>query len=125
VPGGVEALVGFTTSPLGTVLTVGVGGVLTEVIGDVALRVLPVGRGDVEAMVDETRLGRLLGGLRGAPPADREAFVDCVVRLADLVRGWPAGFELDLNPVAVLPAGVRVLDAAYVAPGPRPRPPVR
>jgi acetate---CoA ligase (ADP-forming) len=118
VPPGIEALVGFTTTPLGTVLTVGVGGVLTEVVGDVALRVLPVTRGDVEAMVDETRLGRLLAGVRGAAAADRTAFVDCVVRLAGLVRDWPAGFELDLNPVTVLGDGVRVLDAAYVAPAP-------
>lgn len=116
VPQGVEALVGFTTSPLGTVLTVGVGGVLTEVVGDVSLRILPVTRDDVEAMVDETRLGRLLTGVRGAAAADRSAFVDCVTQLTDLVREWPAGFELDLNPVTVLGDGVRVLDAAYVAP---------
>jgi acetyltransferase len=60
----------------------------------------------------------MLAGLRGSPPADREALVDTVLRLADLVGGWPEGFELDLNPLAVLPAGqgVRVLDAAYVAP---------
>lgn len=116
VPSGVEALVGFTTSALGTVLTVGVGGVLTEVVADVSLRVLPVTRDDVEDMVDETRLGMLLGGVRGATAADRRAFVDCVLRLSGMVRDWPDGFELDLNPVTVLADGVRVLDAAYVAP---------
>ena len=118
VPGGVEALVGLAPSPLGTVLTVGVGGVLTEVLHDVALRVLPVDRDDVEAMVDETRLGALLSGVRGAAASDRQALVDTVLRLCDLAAGWPPGFELDLNPVTVLAAGrgVRVLDAAYVAP---------
>jgi acyl-CoA synthetase (NDP forming) len=118
VPGGVEALVGLAPSPLGTVVTVGVGGLLTEVLHDVALRVLPVGREDVEAMVDETRLGTLLSGVRGAAPADRPALVDTVLRLCDLAGGWPPGFELDLNPVTVLEAGrgVRVLDAAYIAP---------
>lgn len=116
VPPGVEALVGFTTDPLGMVLTVGLGGVLTEVVGDVALRILPVNRADVEQMVDETRLARLLAGVRGAAPADRDAFVDCVLRLASLVREWPPGFEVDLNPVAVLSHGVRVLDAAYISP---------
>jgi acyl-CoA synthetase (NDP forming) len=118
VPGGVEALVGLAPSPLGTVLTVGVGGVLTEVLHDVALRVLPVDRDDVEAMIDETRLGALLSGVRGAAPADRQALVETVLSLSDLAAGWPPGFELDLNPVTVLAAGrgVRVLDAAYVAP---------
>jgi acetate---CoA ligase (ADP-forming) len=118
VSGGVEALVGVAPSPLGSVLTIGVGGVLTELLDDVALRLLPVSRIEVEEMVDETRLGRLLDGVRGAGPADRTAFVDVVLRLASMAAAWPTGFELDLNPIAVLPVGhgVRILDAAYVAP---------
>lgn len=115
---GVEALVGVSPSVLGPVITVGLGGVLTEVFHDVALRLLPVHHADVEAMVDETRLGALLAGVRGAPAADRAALVDLVLRVAAAVREWPVGFELDLNPVTVLPAGrgVRALDAAYAAP---------
>lgn len=118
VPGGVEALVGLAPSPLGMVLTVGVGGVLTEVLHDVALRVLPVGRDDVEAMVDETRLGALLAGVRGKAPADREALVEAVLRVCEVTHAWPRGFELDLNPVTALAVGngVRVLDVAYIAP---------
>lgn len=118
VPGGVEALVGLAPSPLGMVLTVGVGGVLTEVLHDVALRVLPVGRDDVEAMVDETRLGALLTGVRGKAPADREALVEAVLRVCEVTHAWPRDFELDLNPVTALAVGngVRVLDAAYIAP---------
>jgi len=120
VPGGVEALVGLASSSLGPVLTIGAGGILTELLDDVALRVLPVSRDDVERMVDETRLGRLLSGVRGAAAADRTALVDTALRLTELVDGWPVGFELDLNPVAVLPRGhgVRILDAAYIAPTP-------
>lgn len=122
VAGGVETLVGVAPSPFGAVLTVGVGGILTEVLHDVALRVLPVTRPDVESMIDETRLGQLLSGVRGAPPADREALVDVVCRVAGIVASWPTGFELDLNPVTVLGVGqgVRVLDAAYVTPEGRP-----
>ena len=118
VPPGVEALVGVTASPLGPVLTLGPGGILTELVDDVALRLLPVTAEDVEEMVDQTRLGKLLQGLRGAAPADRAALVETVVRLAAVVGSWPAGFSLDLNPVTVLPdcEGVRILDAAYIAP---------
>lgn len=118
VTGGVEALLGVAGSPLGPVLTLGPGGVLTELLDDVALRLLPVDRAEVESMIDETRLATLLAGVRGAPAADRSALVDTVLALADAVVGWPQGFELDLNPVAVLPEGrgARVLDAAYIAP---------
>ena len=80
---------GCLPSPLGPVLAVGVGGVLTEVLHDVALRVLPVEREDVEAMLDETRLGALLTGVRGAAPADRTALVDAVMRVCEPRRGWP------------------------------------
>lgn len=118
VTGGVEVLVGVTSTSLGHVLTVGPGGVLTEVLDDVALRLLPVDRDQVEGMLDETRLGVLLSGVRGAEPADRAALVDTILRVAGAVTGWPDGFELDLNPVAVLPhgSGTRILDAAYVLP---------
>ena len=118
VADGVEALVGCAPSPLGAVLTVGVGGVLTEVFNDVALRLLPVTAQEVEQMLDETRLGTLLEGVRGAPRCDRAAFVETICRLASIIGSWPSGFELDLNPVTVLAQGrgVRVLDAAYVAP---------
>lgn len=120
VPGGVEALVGTTDSPLGRVLSVGVGGVLTELVADVALRLLPVDRQDVAEMLDETRLGRLLAGVRGAPPADREALVDVVLAVAELAAGLPPGAELDLNPVTVLAQGqgVRILDAALAGADP-------
>jgi len=118
VDSGVEALVGIAASPLGSVLTVGPGGVLTELLDEVALRLLPVTVSDVEEMLNETRLATLLAGVRGSAPADRPALVDTILRVADLVSSWPAGFELDLNPVTVLPQGqgVRILDAAYIAP---------
>ena len=116
VPKGVEALVGITGSTLGRVLTVGVGGVLTEIISDVALALLPVSTDDVNAMIDQTRLAKLFAGARGAPAADREAFVRLVLRLTDATSDWPAMSELDLNPVTVLSDGAWILDAAYVAP---------
>jgi hypothetical protein len=124
ISGGIEALVGIAPTPLGAVLSVGVGGTLTEIIDDTALRLLPMWPPDdwvdqVDEMIDETRLGRLLAGARGAGPYDRPALVELVVTLSHAVMQWPPGFELDLNPVSVLPAGhgARVLDAAYV-PGP-------
>ncbi len=113
---GVEVLVGVAPSPLGPVLTVGPGGVFTDVFDDVALRLLPVTSDDVREMVTETRLEALLAGVRGRPPADVAALVDLVVRLGDAVADWPTGFEFDLNPVVVLERGARILDAAYVPP---------
>jgi hypothetical protein len=119
VPGGVEVLVGVTPSSLGRVLTVGVGGVLTEVIAEAAVRVLPVSADDVRAMIAETRLARLLAGVRGAPAADAEALVRAVLGIVDATREWPDGFELDLNPITVLTDGCWILDAAVARTTPR------
>jgi hypothetical protein len=113
VPNGVEVLVGITPSSLGRVLTVGVGGVLTEVFEDVAVRLLPVNEADVREMIGETRLGKLLGGVRGAPPADVEALVVAIIQVTEATSAWPDGFELDLNPITALPDGVWILDAMF------------
>jgi acyl-CoA synthetase (NDP forming) len=113
VPKGVETLVGITSSSLGKVLTIGVGGILTEVISDVSVRLLPVDSKIVNEMIDETRLAILFSGVRGAAASNRDAFVDTVLRITDAVIDWPSGCELDINPLTVLPDGAWVLDSAY------------
>ena len=86
---------------------------MTEIISDVSVRLLPVDSKVVNQMIDETRLGALLSGVRGAAPAARDTFVDTVLRITDAVIDWPSGSELDINPLTVLPDGVWVLDCAY------------
>jgi len=117
VDGGAELLVGVAPSSLGQVLTLASGGVLAEVIDDAVFRLLPVGETDAREMVTELRGAAVLHGVRGRPALDVEALVGLLVDVSALVEGWPAGYELDLNPVVVLQDGVRLLDAAYVAPG--------
>lgn len=111
IPGGVEVLVGITPSPMGRVLTVGVGGVLTELVADVAVTLLPVSERDIDALLDRTRVGRLLAGVRGAPAADRGALVRTIMQLIDATAGWPQDMEIELNPVTVLPRDCWILDA--------------
>ncbi len=117
IPAGVELLMGIAPSPLGPVLTLGAGGVLTEVLDDVSVRLLPVDEYDVRDMLSEIRVSRLLAGHRGTPPADLTALTALICRLQDVTAGWPYGFALDLNPVVALPERAVVLDAAYLPPG--------
>jgi len=113
IPKGVEALVGVTSSALGKVLTIGVGGVLTEIISDVSIRLLPVDESTVRQMITETRLALLFAGARGSAPADVGAFVAAVLRIAEVASTFPESSELDINPLTVLPQGVWVLDTVY------------
>lgn len=110
---GVELLVGAHSGDLGPVLTVGLGGIFTEVLGDTAHRLLPLRPGEGAEMLAQLRGAKLLGGVRGRPSVDVNAAVSLLHRVGELVQDWPAGFELDLNPVRVLREGAVVLDAAY------------
>lgn len=88
---------------LGPVATVGLGGVVVEVLGDVAHRVLPVERDDVRAMLDELRAAELLRGVRGRPAVDRDAVVDMLLALSAALRAAPELVELEMNPVFAYP----------------------
>jgi acyl-CoA synthetase (NDP forming) len=110
VSSGIEALVGVTSEALfGPLLVCGLGGILVEVVRDVAFRLIPVS--DVEAieMLTTLRANVLLDGYRGAPPGDREALMALLLRVSALAESIPELQEFDLNPVKVLPPGAGVI----------------
>ena len=118
VTDGLEVIAGVSSdADFGLVLACGSGGIYAEVEDDVSVRVLPVGREEIERMVDETRMSKLLGRARGKPPADRSALIEALSRLATLAdRFQDCIVEIDINPLVVLPEGrgVRALDALIV-----------
>jgi acyl-CoA synthetase (NDP forming) len=101
--GGVETLVGVTTDPtFGPLIACGLGGVLVELLRDVAFRLTPVSDLDAIEMVSSLRGARLLDGYRGSAPADRQALEALIGRVSALVDVVPELRDLDLNPVKVL-----------------------
>ncbi|MEU3712827.1 acetate--CoA ligase family protein [Streptomyces catenulae] len=104
---GVEMVVGVTRDSLfGPTVTVGLGGVLVEVLQDVAVGVPPFGEEQARAMLGELRGHALLEGVRGAPPADVDALVEVVLRVQRMALELDGGLaELDINPLVVLPRG--------------------
>lgn len=104
---GVEMVVGVTQDDLfGPTVTVGLGGVLVEVLHDAAVRVPPFGEDQARAMLGELRGHALLEGVRGAPPADVDALVEVVLRIQRMALELGDELsELDINPLMVLPRG--------------------
>ncbi|MFJ3926173.1 acetate--CoA ligase family protein [Streptomyces sp. NPDC090022] len=104
---GVEMVVGVTHDDLfGPTVTVGLGGVLVEVLRDAAVRVPPFGEDQARAMLTELRGHALLEGVRGAPPADVDALVEVVLRIQRMALELGDELaELDINPLMVLPRG--------------------
>ena len=106
IDSGIEALVGVTTDPtFGPLVVCGLGGVLVELLRDVAFRLTPVTDLDAAEMVARLRAAQLLDGYRGAPAGDRGALIGIILRVSALVELVPEIRELDLNPVKVLPPG--------------------
>ncbi|ELS54083.1 acetate--CoA ligase family protein [Streptomyces viridochromogenes] len=104
---GVEMVVGATHDPLfGPTVTVGLGGVLVEVLHDTAVRVPPFGEEQARDMFAELRGRALLDGVRGRPPADLDALVEVVLRVQRMALELEGELaELDINPLMVLPRG--------------------
>jgi acetate---CoA ligase (ADP-forming) len=112
VRGGAELLAGVVQDPVfGPLVAFGPGGVFAELIGEAQFRIAPLTLEDAEELVHTGKAGRLVSGFRGQPPADAEALVDLVLRLARLAEDIPEVVELDLNPVLGLPSGCVAVDA--------------
>ena len=121
VSGGVETIVGVSyDAQLGPALLFGTGGVMVEVYNDVALRLCPITRDDALEMIDEVKGARLLRGFRGAPACDIDALADALALVSQMAAQLEGSLaELDINPLAVLPAGqgVKAVDALVVRAG--------
>ena len=114
LPPGQEVTVGAVADPqFGPLVMFGSGGVEVEGLRDVAFALAPLSRDDAERLLTTTWAGRRLSGYRHLPPADRDAVLDVVLRLAQLAADFPEIAEIEINPLRVFPAarGAVAVDA--------------
>ncbi len=104
---GLEILIGLRHDPqFGPTITVGMGGVASEVLADATTELVPIDRETAHAMLARLRSAPLLGPFRGAAARDSEALVSALVALSQLaVDAGPLLSELDVNPIIVHEAG--------------------
>ena len=118
---GTELIVGLERDPMfGPAVVVGSGGILAEILDDVAIRLAPIGRAAALAMLDELRIAPILAGARGREPVDRTALADLIVAVARLGVDRPDIAEIDLNPVIAGAGGAVAVDALVVLTEPPP-----
>jgi acyl-CoA synthetase (NDP forming) len=114
IPDGVEVIVGSALDPaFGPLILFGLGGIHVELLKDVAVRVHPLRDVDADEMLAQLKGSPLLDGWRGAPPADKQALRDLLLRVSQLLGDLPEIVELDINPLKVLPPplGATAVDA--------------
>jgi acyl-CoA synthetase (NDP forming)/RimJ/RimL family protein N-acetyltransferase len=111
-PAGVPVTVSGMEDPLfGPVVSFGVSGPATELLGDRSYRIPPMHSGDASDMVREIRSAPLLFGYRGSAEVDVDAVEHLLLRVAQLKNDLPQVRSLDLNLVLVGPRGATVLNA--------------
>ena len=116
---GVELIVGFRRDPtFGPTVLVGSGGILAEILDDVAIRLVPLDRAAAREMLDELRSAPILAGARGRTAVDLDAVADLIVAVARFGEQHPDVLEIDLNPVIASPGGAVAVDALVVSAGP-------
>lgn len=109
---GPELLVGVTTDPaFGPLVTVGLGGGLTDLVADRSHRLVPLTPADVGEMLGEFRAGAALFSPDARHAIDGEAVRDAVLRVGQLAELLPEVAELDLNPLVAGARGCVAVDA--------------
>ncbi|WOI62067.1 bifunctional acetate--CoA ligase family protein/GNAT family N-acetyltransferase [Streptomyces fradiae] len=112
VPRGVDTVVRAALDPaVGAVLSFGLAGAPSELLGDTAHRLVPATDRDVAEQIRAIRTAPLLFGWRGSAPVDTAALEELLLRVSRLVDDHPEVVAVALEPVVVAPRGLAVLDA--------------
>jgi hypothetical protein len=113
-PAGYEVIVGGKRDgEFGPLVLAGLGGIFTEVLKDVVIRLAPVGEPEVPGMINELRGAALLQGVRGQPRADMREIARIVAAVSTLMVDHPEIVHLDINPLIVMEEG----EGAFIVDG--------
>ena len=112
---GIELIVGARRDPrFGPVAVVGVGGIYTELLGDVGVALAPLDRAEAVRLLESLQGAALLKGARGRAAVDIGAAADAAVALSQLAAARPDIAEIEVNPLLVTPEGALALDARII-----------
>lgn len=119
-PRGVDTVVRAVIDPAaGAVLSFGLAGAASQLLGDTAHRLIPVTDREAGSLVRSIRTAPLLFGWRGSTPVDTPALEELMLRVSRLVDDHPEVVAVTLEPVVVAAHGLSVLGASVrLAPPP-------
>jgi len=107
-----ELIAGVATDPqFGPTVLLGLGGVLTEAIADVTVRLVPITLVDAEEMIEDLRSQAILGELRGEPAVARSSVTEALLGLSAAAVATPSMVSADLNPLIVHEGRAIAVDA--------------
>ena len=116
IKSGTEVGLGIVRDPqFGPLVMVSAGGVFIELLADRKVALAPVNRREADELVGSLKLDTLIRGTRGRPGENREALLDCIVRLSWIALEFQELItEMDINPIIVNAQGATAVDALIV-----------
>ncbi len=109
---GYELILGCSRDPqFGPVVLFGTGGALVEVYRDTALGIPPLDRAGAKRLMERTKIGAALGGVRGRPGVDLSALETAIMRFSRMVLEQPLIEEVDINPLLASASGLVAIDS--------------
>lgn len=108
-------LIGLKKDPsFGHVLVAGLGGIYTEIIKDVSMRVCPINKNEALEMLKELKSYKILTGIRGKKKVNINKIMDILTRVSNLPKKYPKIKELDINPLVVNHKDATIVDARII-----------
>ncbi|ATY98632.1 GNAT family N-acetyltransferase [Streptomyces sp. KAI-26] len=121
-PRGVDTVVRASIdAAAGAILSFGLAGAPSELLGDTAHRLVPATDRDAAELIRSIKAAPVLFGWRGSAPVDTAALEELLLRLSRLVDDHPEVVSVALEPVVVAPQGITVLGASVRLAPPPPR----
>ena len=109
----VELLIGIVHDPAhGMLLTIGAGGILTEILSDTSSLLLPSSEDDVLECFNQLKISKIAKGYRGFSGVEVNQIVDAIMKIQEFVLdNRDRVFEIEINPLIVTSSEVIVADA--------------
>lgn len=115
VTGERELVVGLTRDlQFGPCVMFGLGGIFTEILHDVTFRVAPLKKRDAMEMMGEIKAAKILGAVRGMPPADLDRLAEILVKVGEIGLEESRIKEIDLNPVILSGKDPIIVDSLII-----------
>ena len=112
---GTEIIIGMSKdAQFGPVIMFGLGGIMVEILKDVAFRIVPLTQYDARNMIKEIKGYPVLEGYRGQDPADIQKLEDTLLKLSEFVQAHDEIKEIDLNPIFAYKEGLTAVDARII-----------
>jgi acetate---CoA ligase (ADP-forming) subunit beta len=115
IRGGRELVIGMIRDPqFGPCVMFGLGGILTEILGDVTFRPAPLSEADAGEMLREIKGKKILGAIRGMPAVDHGSLIQCLMAVGRIGLEREEIQEIDVNPLIIEGSRPVAVDALVV-----------